>query len=471
MFNDDDFLNSFDPDLLLAVGRFEEMVKNKGHYFFESDELEEIFDYYYHQGHIEQAAQVVEFGILQNPYSALFYVKRAQISMAHGRFEEALGHLNQAEIFEPTNYELYLIRGSIYDLTGNPKEAVKHLKTAEGYAEDQVEVVYNALAGVFINWKKYNSAIYYLQLVLNLIPDHTEALYDICFCYHQLEDIDAGVVFFKDYIEKEPFSDVAWYNLATLFNKSELYEKALEAFDYALLINDKNSLAWFNKANTFINMEQYVEALDCMYRAHDAEPENPVLRCGVGVCHEKMGRIPEARSWYTKALETDPILSDAWYGLGICDELEAKYDDSVMHIRKALEFMPDSEEYWCSLGEVYAKMGNSEAAIEAYQHALDIDEGYYEARIDMAVSELALGNTQKAFSLIDKGMALHKGESDFHYRLAAFHYRFNLIQEALVQFQQGLTLDFEEHATFFDIVPDALADVRFVALINNTNSK
>jgi hypothetical protein len=55
--------------------------------------------------------------------------------------------------------------------------------------------------------------------------------------------------------------------------------------------------------------------------------------------------------------------------------------------------------------------------------------------------------------------------------LAAFHYRFNLIQEALAQFQQGLTLDFEEHATFFDIVPDALADVRFVALINNTNSK
>jgi tetratricopeptide (TPR) repeat protein len=89
----------------------------------------------------------------------------------------------------------------------------------------------------------------------------------------------------------------------------------------------------------------------------------------------------------------------------------------------------------------------------------------------MAVSELALGNTQQAFSLIDKGIALHKGESDFHYRLAAFHYRFNLIQEALAQFQQGLTLDFEEHATFFDIVPDALADVRFVALINNTNTK
>jgi tetratricopeptide (TPR) repeat protein len=467
MFNDDDFLNSFDPDLLLAVGRFEEMLKNQGHYFFESDELEEIFEYYYHQGQIEQASQVAEFGILQNPYSAQFFVKRAQISMSHGRFEEALAHLNQAEIFEPTNYELYLIRGSIYDLLGNPKEAVKHLKTAEGFAEDQVEVVYNALAGVFINWKKYNSAIYYLQLVLNLLPDHAEALYDICFCYHQLEDLDSGITFFKDYIEKDPYADVAWYNLATLYNKQGLFEKALEAFDFALLINDKNSLAWFNKANTFINMEAYTQALDCMYKGHDAEPDNPILRCGIGVCHEKMGRITEARSWYTKALEMDPILSDAWYGLGICAEIEGEFEQSVECLRKALEYMPESEEYWHSLGEVYVHMEALELAVEAYEQALNIDDTYYEARLDLAAAQLRLGKRGLAIDLLEKGLEMHGEDADFLYRLAAFEYIHQFIQESLLHLQQALILDFDHHTTFFELMPSGLDDLRVMNLVNN----
>lgn len=470
MLNEDDFQNGYDPELILAVERFEEMQKNKGHYFFETDELEEIFDYYYHQGQIEQASQVAEFGILQNPYSANFFVKRAQVCMSHGKFDDAMEQLNQAEIFEPTNYELYLLRGSIFDLQGNPKEAVKHLKIAEGFAEDQVDVVYSALAGVFINWKKYNSAIFYLQRVLNLLPDHPDALYDICFCYHQLDDLDSGIGFFQDYIDRNPFSDVGWYNLATLFNKQMLFERALEAFDYALLINDKNSLAWFNKANTFINMEEFHKALDCMYKAHDVEPDNPVLRCGIGVCHEKMGRIPEARTWYARALEMDPILSDGWYGLGICDELEGDYENSVIHLRKALEYMPESEEYWYSLGEVYAKMGDFYQAVDAYKQALDIDETYFEARFDLASLFWNAGEQGKAEQLVHAGMNLHREEPDFLYHLAAYYYKHKFMSEALVRLQQALTLDFENHVQFFEQVPDAIDDLRVMELVHKAKA-
>lgn len=48
------------------------MVKKREHYYFEADELEEIFEFYYQQGQLDQAAQVADFGVLQNPYSAAF---------------------------------------------------------------------------------------------------------------------------------------------------------------------------------------------------------------------------------------------------------------------------------------------------------------------------------------------------------------------------------------------------------------
>jgi tetratricopeptide (TPR) repeat protein len=467
MFNDDDSNNGFDPDILLAVERFEEMVKKHEHYFFEADELEEIFEYYYQHGQLEQAAQVADFGVLQNPYSASFFVKQAHLDVSRGQFEAALDKLNQAEIFEPTNFELYLLRGNIYDLTGNPKEAVKNLKIAEGFAEDQVDVVYNALASVFINWKKYNSAIYYLQLVLSLNPEAEEVLYDISFCYFQLDDLDSGITFFQAQIDRNPYSDIAWYNLAICYNKLELFEKALEAFEYALLINDKSSLAWFNKANTWINLEQYQEALDCMYKAMDLEPDNAVVLTGLAVCLEKLERIDEALSWYSRALEADSLLSDAWYGLGVCYELQGNYTESLIHLRKACELSPDSEEYWFSLAECLERSGMPEEAIDRYQQALSVDPSYFEARVQLIRLYFKQGQEASARTLFAEGQQLHSEEADFYYRSAAVFLDQKIEQEALIQLQEALHLDPEAYASFFVYAPDALDNERVMKIIEH----
>jgi len=466
MFNDDDLTNGFDPEILLSVERFEEMVKKREHYYFEADELEEIFEFYYQQGQLEQAAQVADFGVLQNPYSAAFFIKQAQLDLSRGQFDAAFGHLNQAEIFEPTSFELYLMRGNMYDLTGNPKEAVKNLKIAEGFAEDQVDIVYSALASVFMNWKKYNSAIYYLQLVLNLNPEAEEALYDISYCYFQLEDVEGGISFFQGQIDKNPYSDIAWYNLAICFNKLEMYEKALEAFDYALLINDKNSLAWFNKANTWINLDSFSEALNCMYKSMDLEPGNAVVLCGIGVCLEKMERVDDALGWYNRALEIDPLLSDAWYGLGVCYELQGNYADSISNLRKAVELSPESEEYWFSLAEALERDDQSDLAIDAYQQALAIDMSYFEARAQLMNLYFRLARPEAAFQLFSEGQRLHPEEADFYYRAAAVLLRHNFEQEALVQLQEALILDFDLHLDFFIYAPQALENGKILDMLD-----
>lgn len=467
MFNDDELYDGFDPEIKQSVERFEEMVNKHEHYFFEADELEEIFEYYYLQGQLEQAARVADFGVLQNPYSAAFFVKQAQLDLSRGDFDAAHEHLNQAEIFEPTNFELYLMRGNIYDLMGNPKEAVKNLKIAEGLAEDQVDIVYNGLANVFINWKKYNSAIYYLQLVLNLNPYAEETYYDISFCYFQLEDIDGAITFFQGQIDKNPYSDLAWYNLGLCYNKIELFEKALEAFDYSLLLNEENSLAWFNKANTWINLDQFQEALQCMYKSLDLEPGNAVVSCGIAVCLEKMERIDDAMGWYRRALEQDPVLSDAWYGLGVCYELLGNYPESIAHLSKAVELSPESEEYLFSLAEAQERSGEHAAAYESFQLALQIDPAYFEARVQLMELCWKMGDSTQAFDVFEAGKLLHPAEADYFYRAAAAMLLNNYEQEALVQLQEALLLDFDLHPDFFIYAPQALNNDKILGIVDH----
>ena len=60
----------------------------------------------------------------------------------------------------------------------------------------------------------------------------------------KLKILTTALIYYLKYLEEEPFSDSAWYNLGIIYNKLEMYEKAMEAYDYALAINSQNTFAF-----------------------------------------------------------------------------------------------------------------------------------------------------------------------------------------------------------------------------------
>ena len=59
----------------------------------------------------------------------------------------------------------------------------------------------------------------------------------------KLRILKTALNIYLKYLEEEPFSDSAWYNLGIIYNKLDLFEKAMEAYDYALAINSQNTFA------------------------------------------------------------------------------------------------------------------------------------------------------------------------------------------------------------------------------------
>jgi tetratricopeptide (TPR) repeat protein len=415
-----------------SVERFERMLNQQISWFFDAEELEQLFDYYQEQGNMARAEIALAKGMEQSPHHSGFMLRKAQLLIGQGEIRQAEELLERAIKQDPSMVELHLTRSSLYDYRNQTNRALHHLRKAEQFADqEQMPSVNLAYGMVFLNAGRYRSALDYLQKCVGM--DHVDQehlLYDLCYCFHHLELLDQGIDFFEKQISANPYSDAAWYNKGVLLNQAGLFEKALEAFDYSLIIQPSLSMAYFNMANTLINLEKFDDALISMTQAVEAEPEHSVFINGLGTCYEKLGRYPEALLQYEEASRVDPLLSDAWFGQAACKAYLEQWPAALVLINKAIEITEDHEEYWYEKARILMALGCFRDAESALNEALRLDESFWEARILKISLYLAENSLERAMQCIQEGQEPHQEEAAYFFELSGLLYAFDMVELA-----------------------------------------
>src|SRR5690606_17193071 len=138
---EDDYDFGFTEDPKFSVERYEEMIRNKEHYFFDSQAFEGIIDFYIEKNDPIKALQVVDYAVSQHPYVASFFIKQAQLLTIVSKTEQAFEALEKAQSLEPSEIEIYLIRGGIFSTLGRFDEAMAELNTALSLSENSADVL------------------------------------------------------------------------------------------------------------------------------------------------------------------------------------------------------------------------------------------------------------------------------------------------------------------------------------------
>lgn len=465
-----DPLDDQDPETRENVERFEQTLNSSLNWYFDSEELEQIFDYYQERGNMVKADLVLAKGLEQSPNHAGFLLRKAQLMMGKGDLRQAEELMDQALRLNPTMVELHLTRSSLYDYRNQTNRALLHLRKAEQLADsEQMPSVQLAFGMVLMNAGRWRSALdRFLQCVQHDQVDQEHLLYDMGYCYHQLELMDEGIAFFEEQIALNPYADAAWYNQGILYNQAGLFEKALYAFEYALLIRPDLSMAHFNRANTYINLEKYPEALAQMQEAIRCEPEYPLFINGLGVCYEKLNRMEEALARYEEAALLDPHLSDAWFGQAACKAQGEAWGAALVLINRALELSPDHEEYWYEKGRILMALARYDEAEKALEQSLRLDDSFWEARILRISLFLAVDRYEDALRCIQDGQEPHKDDAAYFFELSGLIYAFEikeLLDLAQTCLEWALSVDPSEAHHLLTFWPNAHQHTEVVAML------
>jgi tetratricopeptide (TPR) repeat protein len=456
-----------EEELLSAVNRFEEMLRNNTRNFFDVHELEGIINYYIDRNNFPKAATAAEYGYKLFPASTIIQLKIAQLLLDRGKLNESMSILNRLEQIEGSNYEVFILKGTAFNMLGKVSEAQMQFDKAVSLTEENKnEVLYN-IGLTFEERQEYSTAIQYFLKAYHIDNSNIIILYDLAFCYEKTENLKESIRYYEKYLDEDPFSDNAWFNLGTIYSRISDFERSLEAFDFAIAINENFGSAYFNKGNILSNLEKYAEALDCYLDFIKLEENNVLALCYIGECYEKLKKYDEAEFYFQKAVTLDPNSPDAWYGRGIVKMHLNNLDESQLYITTALDLNEDNTEYIYALGIIHFRRNEYDKSIELFSKVVELDPTDCEAWLYYSEVFYTNNNVNKAIDILKIAYDLNFENPYINIRLAAYYLSSGDLKKGEQYVEKAMTVEPGSIDDLFDFYPEAANNLQIQSIINN----
>ncbi|MCL7412345.1 MAG: tetratricopeptide repeat protein [ANME-2 cluster archaeon] len=94
-----------------------------------------------------------------------------------------------------------------------------------------------------------------------------------------------------------------------------------------------------------------------------------------------------------------------------------------------------------NLGITYDKMERYDKAIEEFQEAMKLDQGYNEVRNNLAVTLFKTGDSEKAIEMLTKAITLNPGCAETHNNLGNIYAHSGKFDEAIQELEKAIELD------------------------------
>ena len=338
--------------------QYENFKNGRNHSFIEEDAFENIIDYYQEKEDLKKAMEAAEIGCEQFPYSSRLLIKKADILLANRRYQDALDILEHASLLDGADINVYILKTDAYLALDQPEKAVVLLEEALSLFEgdEKIEMLFE-LADVYDDYEDFDKVFDCLKMVLEDEPNNEEGLYKICFWTDFTGRNEESIRLHQKIIDEYPYNELAWFNLAAAYQGLKLYEKAIDAYKYAITIEEKFDYAYRNMADAFIRLRKYKEAIEALERVNElAKPEDVIFEA-IGHCHDRMKNYAQARIQYRKASHLRQDDSKLIYKIAYTYYNEGQWQSCFKQLEIAMKMHRLQPEFNLLAGECKMKLG------------------------------------------------------------------------------------------------------------------
>jgi len=137
----------------------------------------------------------------------------------------------------------------------------------------------------------------------------------------------------------------------------------------------------------------------------------------MGVRYQRAGRAQDAVRAYDVAIRYAPESGEAWHGKATALYHLQRWSEAIAAYREALRRMPRSALTWYALGLAERDAGHREAAVEALEAAVRLNERNIAYRLELGDAWASLARWTEAIEQWTAILALQPGQPDALQRL------------------------------------------------------
>jgi len=317
------------------ITKFESMLKTDDVYFFDAEDFEDIIHHYLNNGKIALAKKAIKIGLHQHPDSVQLKLLNIEVLVFENNLDLAEQLLDKLQLVNSSNEEIYIQRANICSKKDNHESAIELLYKALELTENDYDI-HSLLGMEYLFMDDFQMAKKSFIKCVECDEHDYSSLYNVIYCFEYLEDYDGAIIYLNNYLEKNPYCEVAWHQVGKQYFEKRMYTEALTAFDFAIISDDTFMGAYFEKGKVLEKMGKYLEAIENYETTIEIEDPTAHAFLRIGKCYEKINNHDMAKFYYYQTVHEDPLLDKGWLAFTNFYYARGNFEKAFYYINKAL---------------------------------------------------------------------------------------------------------------------------------------
>ncbi len=438
-----------------SLTRFESMLKTNNVLFFDSTEFENIIHHYLNTGKIALAKKAIKLGLQQHPGSINLKLFKVEVCVFEDKLDIADSLLDELYTIDPFNEEVFIQKANIYSKKDQHQEAINVLLQALDLAEELSDL-YSLIGMEYLFLDQFEDAKTYFMKCLEEDNQDYSALYNIIYCFDFLDQNTQAIEYLDVYLDTNPYCEVAWHQLGKQYFALKEYEKALSAFEFAIISDDQFIGAYLEKGKVLEKLGRYNEAIEHYSITMTLEDPTSFALLRIGHCHEKLGADDLAVQYYYKTVHEDPLLDKGWISITNFYNRKQNYQKALYYINKAINIDSENVVYWKLFAQINRRLKFYKEASHGYKKALEY--GNYELDTWLARADVLLkvGEYEGSINNLLQAAEFHPENAEIEFRLSGLYYISHKSNEGQFHLKNAMNLDPEYKIILDELFPKVI---------------
>jgi len=395
------------------------MLKTDDVYFFDAEDFEDIIHHYLNNGKIALAKKAIKIGLQQHPDSIALKLLNVEVLVFENNLDQAEQLLDKLQLLDSNNEEIYIQRANIYSKKDNHEAAINLLNKALELSDNGFDI-HSLLGMEYLFMDDFKLAKANFMKCVSFDSHDYSSLYNVIYCFEFLEDFDGAIYYLNEYLDKNPYCEVAWHQLGKQYFEKRMYPEALTAYDFAIISDDTFMGAYFEKGKVLEKMGKYADAIENYETTIKIEDPTSHAYLRIGKCHEKLENHDMAKFYYYQTVHEDPLLDKGWLAITDFYFKQKNCEKALYYVNKALNIDGENPVYWKKCAKINTSLKNYDQADYAYKQAVEL--GNYELDTWLKWADVTHWNKDfnSAVEILIQGRQFYPENAKLQYKMAGF---------------------------------------------------
>lgn len=343
------------PEFQALLKRYETMKASGIGDYFEPDELTDVAEYYATNDRMPEAEEAIECALTIHPGSTDPLIFKARTHMLNGNLEEAYRIADS--ITDREDREVTFLYAELL-INENRVSEAKELLVSKLYEEGETPEEHLMTSQDFIDlfddYELYAESLQIAEADMQLAEAqewgkkdmHTllGMLYECYYCENRKQD---AILILNRLLDDDPYNLSWWLAVGDLYNQTEQYDKAIDAFDYMLAIDPECGDAIYWQGRSYLMLDNHEKALECFRRSIELKYVLPLSNysCGLEEVYLNLfdEAIPHLMAAYKHYGDNHPNSFEIVYNLTLCYTLVNDLKNARIFYKKGIRLSPNSQ--------------------------------------------------------------------------------------------------------------------------------